>query len=145
MPRYSVRLTPLQCNHSSDTRWVRMRLTSEPKLTSQPTGYLAESTTTDQVRFDELKHVEFLVNGRRCTIYTAFYGTTPVIVKVMRKDVQDKEIVRQVRVRLCASVFAYLTPQQNGPGGCLVLYGFRYSCYFVLVARLSFLIPSLEP
>lgn len=40
------------------------------------------------------------MNGSRCTIYTAFYETTPVVVKVMRKDVQDKDIVRQVRARL---------------------------------------------
>lgn len=42
-----------------------------------------------------------MVNGSRCTIYTAFYETTPVVVKVMRKDVQDKDIVRQVRARPC--------------------------------------------
>eukprot|EP00903_Cladosiphon_okamuranus_P011854 g11136.t1 len=47
------------------------------------------------VRWDQLTHVEFMVNGSRCTIYTAFYETTPVVVKVMRKDVQDKDIVRQ--------------------------------------------------
>lgn len=40
------------------------------------------------------------MNGSRCTIYTAFYETTPVVVKVVRKDVQDKDIVRQV----CATV-----------------------------------------
>ena len=41
-----------------------------------------------------------MVNGSRCTIYTAFYGTSPVVVKVMRKDVQDKDLVRQVCVFL---------------------------------------------
>lgn len=41
------------------------------------------------------------MNGSRCTIYTAFYQSTPVVVKVMRKDVQDKDIVRQVRASLC--------------------------------------------
>eukprot|EP00904_Undaria_pinnatifida_P012454 jgi/Undpi1/8339/HiC_scaffold_25.g10808.m1 len=47
------------------------------------------------VRWDQLTDVEFMVNGSRCTIYTAFYGTSPVVVKVMRKDVQDKDLVRQ--------------------------------------------------
>eukprot|EP00752_Nemacystus_decipiens_P007988 g7136.t1 len=47
------------------------------------------------VRWDQLTDVEFMVNGSRCTIYTAFYETTPVVVKVMRKDVQDADIVRQ--------------------------------------------------
>ncbi|CAN0063951.1 unnamed protein product [Pylaiella littoralis] len=47
------------------------------------------------VQWDQLKHVEFMVNGSRCTIYTAFYETTPVVVKVMRKDVLDKDTVRQ--------------------------------------------------
>lgn len=55
-----------------------------------------------QVRWDQLTHVEFMVNGSRCTIYTAFYETTPVVVKVMRKDVQDKDIVRQVCASLCS-------------------------------------------
>ncbi|CAM9489288.1 unnamed protein product [Scytosiphon promiscuus] len=47
------------------------------------------------IRWEELKHVEAMVNGSRCTIYTAFYQSTPVVVKVMRKDVQDKDTVRQ--------------------------------------------------
>lgn len=37
-----------------------------------------------------------MANGSRCTIYTAFYGATAVVVKVMRKDVGDKDLVRQV-------------------------------------------------
>lgn len=48
-----------------------------------------------QVRWEELSDVEFLVNGSRCTIYTAFYNSTPVVVKLMRKDVKDKDVVRQ--------------------------------------------------
>lgn len=48
--------------------------------------------------------MEFMVNGSRCTIYTAFYDSTPVIVKVMRKDVQDKETVRQVRAGLFPAI-----------------------------------------
>lgn len=49
------------------------------------------------MRWDQLTDVEFMVNGSRCTIYTAFYGSTPVVVKVVRKDVRDKDVVRQVR------------------------------------------------
>lgn len=59
----------------------------------------------DQIPWDQLKHLEAMVNGSRCTIYTAFYQSTPVVVKVMRKDVQDKETVRQVlRVGPCRMV-----------------------------------------
>lgn len=36
----------------------------------------------------------FLVPRRRCTIYTAVYKDQPVVVKLMRKDVQDASLVR---------------------------------------------------
>lgn len=51
---------------------------------------------SSQVRWDELRNVEFMVNGSRCTIYTAFYGSQDVVAKVMRKDVKDKEAVQKV-------------------------------------------------
>lgn len=64
-----------------------------------------------QVRWEQLTTVEFMVNGSRCTIYTAFYGTTPVVVKVMRKDVQDRETVRQVRVT--SAVLCFVCPNRG--------------------------------
>lgn len=51
-----------------------------------------------------MKDVEFMVNGSRCTIYTAFYESTPVVVKVVRRDAQDKETVRQVRAGPCDAI-----------------------------------------
>lgn len=48
------------------------------------------------MRWDELKDLEFMVNGSRCTIYTAFYYSMAVVVKVVRKDVVDREVVRKV-------------------------------------------------
>lgn len=44
------------------------------------------------------------MNGSRCTIYTAFYESTPVVVKVVRRDAQDKETVRQVRAGPCDAI-----------------------------------------
>ncbi|CAM9205077.1 unnamed protein product [Choristocarpus tenellus] len=49
----------------------------------------------EDVRWDELSDVEFMVNGSRCTIYTAFLETIPVVVKLVRKDVEDKDIVKK--------------------------------------------------
>ncbi|CAN0063883.1 unnamed protein product [Pylaiella littoralis] len=46
------------------------------------------------VAWSELANVLFLVNGSRCTIYTAEYKDQPVVVKLMRKDVQDASLVR---------------------------------------------------
>eukprot|EP00904_Undaria_pinnatifida_P012456 jgi/Undpi1/8340/HiC_scaffold_25.g10809.m1 len=46
------------------------------------------------VAWGELSQVVFLVNGSRCTIYTAVYKDQPVVVKLMRKDVQDAAMVR---------------------------------------------------
>lgn len=63
--------------------------------------------------------MEFMVNGSRCTIYTAFYATMPVIVKVMRKDVRDKETVRQVRATI-GCVLLSLSCTENGSLFCLI-------------------------
>ncbi|KAG5177205.1 Serine/threonine-protein kinase CTR1 [Tribonema minus] len=45
------------------------------------------------MRWDSLQDAEFLVNGSRCTIYTAFYKNLPVAVKLVRKDIPDKKTV----------------------------------------------------
>lgn len=86
---------------------------------SQPTRSPGKSNQLNQVRWDQLTHVEFMVNGSRCTIYTAFYEATPVVVKVMRKDVQDKDIVRQVRGKLCLCWLGDFV----GPGAPRLVYG----------------------
>ncbi|CAM9256918.1 unnamed protein product [Ectocarpus sp. 12 AP-2014] len=62
---------------------------------ASPNLPLGDAPLNLDVRWEQLTTVEFMVNGSRCTIYTAFYGTTPVVVKVMRKDVQDRDTVRQ--------------------------------------------------
>ena len=89
---------------SSSTRWVTIFFLYDGWLTVLTFWSLAAPSPPpkprQQVRWDQLTDVEFMVNGSRCTIYTAFYGTSPVVVKVMRKDVQDKDLVRQVCVFL---------------------------------------------
>lgn len=47
------------------------------------------------VEWSDLRDVEFLVNGSRCTIYTAMYKEHSVVVKLMRKDVRDASAVRR--------------------------------------------------
>jgi serine/threonine protein kinase len=48
------------------------------------------------MKWHDLHDVEFLVNGSRCTIYTAFTAKElPVVVKVVRKDAPDKDVVKQ--------------------------------------------------
>ncbi|CAM9867618.1 unnamed protein product, partial [Sphacelaria rigidula] len=78
----------------SDTSMAPASVNTEMSSVQRPLE--EEVPFNDNVRWDELRDVEFMVNGSRCTIYTAFYGSIPVVAKVMRKDVQDKEVVQQV-------------------------------------------------
>eukprot|EP00611_Tribonema_gayanum_P020591 TRINITY_DN3780_c0_g1_i1.p1 TRINITY_DN3780_c0_g1~~TRINITY_DN3780_c0_g1_i1.p1 ORF type:complete len:538 (+),score=136.60 TRINITY_DN3780_c0_g1_i1:226-1839(+) len=48
-----------------------------------------------EVQWSELSEVEFLVNGSRCTIYTATYNHQACVVKLLRKDAVDAAIVRR--------------------------------------------------
>ncbi|CAM9852951.1 unnamed protein product [Chrysoparadoxa australica] len=45
------------------------------------------------ISWNDLRDLQFLVNGSRCTIYTAFYGDKAVVVKLVRKDAPDKALV----------------------------------------------------
>jgi hypothetical protein len=48
-----------------------------------------------EAQWSQLSDVEFLVNGSRCTIYTAVYGGAQCVVKTPRKDVPDAALVRR--------------------------------------------------
>ncbi|CAB1104498.1 unnamed protein product [Ectocarpus sp. CCAP 1310/34] len=74
--------------HPEKSAFVETHLQDVPVL-AHPGGMLNTS-----VAWAELEDVDFLVNGSRCTIYTAVYKDQQVVVKLMRKDVQDAALVR---------------------------------------------------
>ncbi|CAN0088492.1 unnamed protein product [Ectocarpus sp. 6 AP-2014] len=74
--------------HPEKSAFVETHLQDVP-VVAHPGGML-----NTNVAWAELGDVDFLVNGSRCTIYTAVYKDQQVVVKLMRKDVQDAALVR---------------------------------------------------
>eukprot|EP00752_Nemacystus_decipiens_P007986 g7135.t1 len=66
----------------------------ETHLHDVPVMARSDEKLNTEVAWSELENVVFLVNGSRCTVYTAVYKDQPVVVKLTRKDVQDASRVK---------------------------------------------------
>ncbi|CAM9415839.1 unnamed protein product [Discosporangium mesarthrocarpum] len=86
----------------------------------------------EDVRWDELTNVEFMVNGSRCTIYTAFYGNIPVVVKLVRIDAVDKDLIKQ-ELELEMRILMRL----NHPNIVRIFGGGSHPERFILIERLD--------
>eukprot|EP00903_Cladosiphon_okamuranus_P011855 g11137.t1 len=83
-----VKVPPQVVQQEEKCALVETHLQDVPVI-AHPGGKLVTN-----VSWSELEKVVFLVNGSRCAIYTAVYKDQPVVVKVVRKDVQDTALVR---------------------------------------------------